>query len=142
MLERPPGVAVQSLLPATAASVRGSVGDFLECSIASGDVERFLNADARVWSAFLSAQPGVMRKHVLLNPRDAAAQLVNGEGFYLPSAATNCGEAVCILWESRALWKSIPPQLLSAAPGALRRRLRLPARAHSASFCRRLRCRG
>jgi hypothetical protein len=102
------------LLLATAASVNGSVLEFLECSIACGDVQRFIEADARVWGAFLSAQPGFIRKQVLLNPRDAA-QLANGEGFYLPSAATNCSVSVSILWESRALWKSISPQLLSAA---------------------------
>ena len=103
------------LLLAAAASVYGSVLEFLECSIACSDVKRFIEADARVWSPFLSAQPGFIRKQVLLDPHDAATQHINSDGLVLPSATANCSAAISILWESRALWKSISPQLLSAA---------------------------
>ena len=78
------------------------------------DVKRFVEADARIWGAFLSAQPGFLRKQVMLDPRDTAVQPMSGQNPVLPSAAANCTVSISILWESRALWKSISPQLLSA----------------------------
>jgi hypothetical protein len=103
------------LLLTTACSVHGTVLEFLESSIVCSDVKRFVEADARIWGGFLSAQPGFIRKQVMLDPRDSAAQQINRENIFLPSTATkNCTVSTSILWESRALWKSISPQLLSA----------------------------
>jgi hypothetical protein len=102
------------LLLVIIASAHGTVLEFLESSVACSDVKRFVEADARIWSAFLSAQPGFIRKQVMLDPRDTAARPTSGDNPVLPSAASNCTVSISILWESRALWKSISPQLLSA----------------------------
>ena len=36
----------------------------LTLHVDDGDLEGFLDADARIWTAFLSAQPGFIRKEV------------------------------------------------------------------------------
>ena len=79
--------------------VRGSVLEFLESNIWCRDVQTFLDADSKIWTHFLSSQPGFIRKEVMTNPRDPAA--------------ANCTVTQAILWESRELWKSIDPKQLA-----------------------------
>ena len=79
--------------------VRGSVLEFLEINIWSRDVQTFLDADSKIWTHFLSSQPGFIRKEVMTNPRDPAAG--------------NCTVTQTILWESRELWFSIDPKQLA-----------------------------
>ena len=80
--------------------VRGSVLEFLESNIWCRDMQSYIVVDNRIWTSFLSSQPGFMRKEVLTNPRDPAA--------------ANCTVTQAILWESRELWKSIDPKQLAA----------------------------
>ena len=81
--------------------VRGSVLEFLEINIWSRDLQTFLDADSKIWTHFLSSQPGFIRKEVMTNPHDPAAG--------------NCTVTVTILWESRELWKSVDPKQLADA---------------------------
>jgi uncharacterized protein (TIGR03792 family) len=82
------------------ASVCGSVLEFLETNLWCRDLQRYLDADNRIWTAFLRSQPGFVRKMVITNPRD--------EG------AANCSASFAIEWESRQVWKSIDPEQLEA----------------------------
>ena len=81
------------------ALVRGSVLEFLEINIWSRDLQTFLDADSKIWTHFLSSQPGFIRKEVMTNPHDPAAG--------------NCTVTQTILWESRELWKSVDPKQLA-----------------------------
>jgi uncharacterized protein (TIGR03792 family) len=57
---------------------------------------RFLEADAAIWTAVLSAQPGFLGKETWVDAADPkAVHLV-------------------IRWETRAAWKAVPADLLAA----------------------------
>ncbi|HMK12315.1 MAG TPA: TIGR03792 family protein [Acidimicrobiales bacterium] len=60
------------------------------------DVEAFLDADARVWTAFLSRQPGFVRKEVWL-PDDRPGVIL-----------------IMVWWQSRQLWKAITDAQVAA----------------------------
>lgn len=81
-------------------SVHASVLEFLESNLWCHDVQRFIDADSRIWTTFLSSQPGFKRKQVMRDPRGAES--------------SNCTVTMTILWESRELWKSVDPKLLAA----------------------------
>jgi uncharacterized protein (TIGR03792 family) len=80
--------------------VRGSVLEFLESNIWCRDVQSYIVVDHRIWTSFLSSQPGFIRKEVMTNPRDPVS--------------ANCTVTQTILWESRELWKSVDPKQLVA----------------------------
>jgi len=65
------------------------------------DVERFIAADAEVWTSFLQTQDGFVRKHVSATP-----PLVPGRG-------SNCSLWSQVEWASRELWQSIPAEKLA-----------------------------
>ena len=50
-----------------------AVLEFLEINIWSRDLQTFLDADSKIWTHFLSSQPGFIRKEVMTNPHDPAA---------------------------------------------------------------------
>ena len=60
------------------------------------DVDAFLDADARVWTTFLSRQPGFLRKEVWL-PADRPNTVV-----------------VMGWWQTRELWKAITDEHVAA----------------------------
>ena len=60
------------------------------------DLEGFLDADARIWTAFLSAQPGFIRKEVWV-PADRPDTVV-----------------IMVWWANRQLWKAISDERVAA----------------------------
>ena len=52
---------------------RAVIVEELVLQVDERDLDAFLDADARVWTAFLSRQPGFVRKEVWL-PADAPAR--------------------------------------------------------------------
>ena len=68
----------------------------LELQVDARDLDAFLEADARVWTSFLSRQPGFVRKEVWV-PTDRAGTVV-----------------IMVWWESRELWKSITDEQVAA----------------------------
>ena len=68
----------------------------LTLDVATPDLDAFLEADERVWTAFLSAQPGFVRKEVWV-PSD------------LPDTVV-----IMVWWESRELWKAITDSQVAA----------------------------
>ena len=68
----------------------------LTLHVEDGDVEAFLDADARVWTAFLSRQPGFVRKEVWL-PDDRPGVVV-----------------IMVWWQNRELWKAITEEQVAA----------------------------
>ena len=60
------------------------------------DVDAFLDADARVWTTFLSRQLGFLRKEVWL-PADRPNTVV-----------------VMVWWQTRELWKAITDEQVAA----------------------------
>lgn len=61
----------------------------LTLEVNAADLEGFLEADARIWTAFLSRQPGFVRKEVWV-PADRADTVV-----------------IMVWWTSYELWKAI-----------------------------------
>ena len=68
----------------------------LVLQVEESDLDAFLDADARIWTAFLSRQPGFLRKEVWV-PADRAGTVV-----------------IMVWWESRELWKSITDAQVAA----------------------------
>ncbi len=68
----------------------------LTLHVEDGDLERFLDADARIWTAFLSAQPGFVRKEVWV-PADRPDTVV-----------------IMVWWANRQLWKAISDERVAA----------------------------
>ncbi len=68
----------------------------LTLHVADADLEGFLDADARIWTAFLAAQPGFIRKEVWA-PADRPDTVV-----------------VMVWWASRELWKAISDAQVAA----------------------------
>jgi uncharacterized protein (TIGR03792 family) len=68
----------------------------LTLHVAEADLEGFLDADARIWTVFLAAQPGFIRKEVWV-PADRADTVV-----------------ILVWWESRELWKAISDEQVAA----------------------------
>lgn len=68
----------------------------LTLDVAAADLDGFLEADGRVWTAFLSAQPGFVRKEVWV-PTD------------LPDTVV-----IMVWWERRELWKAITESQVAA----------------------------
>ncbi len=64
--------------------------------VAEADLEGFLEADARIWTSFLAAQPGFIRKEVWV-PADRPDTIV-----------------IMVWWESRELWKAITEEQVLA----------------------------
>jgi uncharacterized protein (TIGR03792 family) len=73
------------------------------------DVESFLDADARVWTTFLSRQPGFVRKEV-----------------WLPADRPGTVE-IMVWWETRELWKSITDAQVAAVDREMGEWYREPA---------------
>ena len=68
----------------------------LTLHVDEGDLEGFLAADTRIWTAFLSAQPGFIRKEVWV-PGDRPNTVV-----------------ILVWWASRELWKAISDEQVAA----------------------------
>ena len=68
----------------------------LTLHVESRDLDGFLEADARIWTAFLAAQPGFVRKEVWV-PADRAATVV-----------------IMVWWASREQWKAISDETVSS----------------------------
>ena len=68
----------------------------LTLHVAEADLEGFLDADAHIWTAFLAAQPGFIRKEVWV-PADRPDTVV-----------------IMVWWESRELWKAISDEQVAA----------------------------
>ena len=67
----------------------------LTLQVDAPDIEGFLEADARVWTAFLTAQPGFVRKEVWL-PGDRPNTVV-----------------ILVWWASREQWKAISDETVA-----------------------------
>jgi uncharacterized protein (TIGR03792 family) len=72
-----------------APTLPGVIVEELTLAVAAADLDAFLEADARIWTAFLSTQPGFVRKEVWV-PSDRSDTVV-----------------IMVWWESRELWKAI-----------------------------------
>ncbi len=68
----------------------------LTLDVSAADLDGFLEADAHIWTAFLSAQPGFVRKEVWV-PSDRPGAVV-----------------IMVWWESRELWKAITDAQVAA----------------------------
>lgn len=86
----------------------GQVVEFLTFTVAAEDQADWLDADERIWTTFLSAQPGFVSKQT-----------------WTDRANPDQVHAV-IIWTDEASWKSIPADALAAVDdemGAWRRPL-------------------
>ena len=90
-------------------SVGAVVIEFLTFDVAPDDRERWLRVEEEVWSRFLEAQDGFIRKEMWLAEED-------------PSAV----HAV-IWWESLAQWKAIGPESVAAVDERMGEWLRVPS---------------
>ncbi|HTN79330.1 MAG TPA: TIGR03792 family protein [Acidimicrobiales bacterium] len=81
----------------------------LTLDVDDGDIEAFLDADARVWTAFLSRQAGFVRKEVWL-PHDRPGSVV-----------------IMVWWESREMWKAITDEQVAAVDARMGEWFREPA---------------
>ncbi len=61
-----------------------------------GDLDGFLDADARIWTAFLARQPGFVRKEVWV-PGEHPGTVV-----------------IIVWWANRQLWKAITDEQVEA----------------------------
>ena len=119
----PPSTAVAStatpLLPPhdpPSAFVLEQLRSVIPCS----DVDRFLAADAKTWTAFLQLTPGFVRKSVTSVAKDDRAEATLGTA---ASSAALQSKGVCEVWDSiewysRELWKAIPQAELARVQDA------------------------
>lgn len=77
-------------------SAPGHVVEFLTFTVAPDDQAGWLDADERIWTAFLAAQPGFVSKQT-----------------WTDRAHADRVHAV-IVWTDEASWKSIPADALAA----------------------------
>jgi uncharacterized protein (TIGR03792 family) len=75
---------------------RAVIVEELTLHVDDGDIEAFLDADARVWTAFLAEQPGFLRKEVWV-PADRPNTVV-----------------IMVWWSNRELWKAITDEQVAA----------------------------
>jgi uncharacterized protein (TIGR03792 family) len=68
----------------------------LTLAVAAADLDGFLDADERIWTAFLAQQPGFVRKEVWA-PSDRPDTVV-----------------IMVWWASRELWKAITDSEVAA----------------------------
>jgi uncharacterized protein (TIGR03792 family) len=81
----------------------------LTLQVEAGDLEGFLEADARIWTAFLAAQPGFVRKEVWV-----AADRPNTV-------------VVMVWWASREQWKAISDETVASVDREMGEWFREPA---------------
>jgi uncharacterized protein (TIGR03792 family) len=81
---------------ATAPTLPRVIVEELTLDVATSDLDGFLEADERVWTAFLSAQPGFVRKEAWVSSD-------------LPDTVV-----IMVWWESRELWKAITDSQVAA----------------------------
>lgn len=81
----------------------------LTLQVAAPDIEGFLEVDARVWTAFLAAQPGFVRKEVWV-PADRPNTVV-----------------ILVWWASREHWKAISDETVASVDRAMGEWFREPS---------------
>ena len=81
---------------ATAPTLAGVIVEELTLAVATTDLAGFLEADGRVWTAFLTRQAGFIRKEVWV-PSDRADTVV-----------------ITVWWASREVWKAISDSQVAA----------------------------
>jgi len=68
--------------------------EWLKFRVASGVSELFIEADRKIWTAFLSQCPGFRKKSVWVNPQDETEIVI------------------VIKWNTREDWSNVPKNLL------------------------------
>jgi uncharacterized protein (TIGR03792 family) len=81
----------------------------LTLQVDAGDLEGFLEADARIWTAFLAVQPGFVRKEVWV-PADRSNTVV-----------------ILLWWASREQWKAISDETIASVDRDMGEWFREPA---------------
>jgi uncharacterized protein (TIGR03792 family) len=69
--------------------------EWLQFCVAPDTSELFIEADQKIWTAFLSQYPGFLRKSVWVNPKDKTEIIV------------------VIEWNTREDWSNVPQNLLN-----------------------------
>jgi uncharacterized protein (TIGR03792 family) len=86
-----------------------TVIELLNINVPCKNVDKFLWADNETWTKVLKLQPGFVEKIVTVDPTTRGNN----------TASTVCTIWKYILWESYALWKSVPSQVLIETDNAM-----------------------
>jgi uncharacterized protein (TIGR03792 family) len=75
--------------------------EFLKVKVKPGYRQQYMEAERKIWSAYLSQCEGFINKEVWLDPEDESILQIR------------------ILWNSKAQWKALPPKQLQELDVAL-----------------------